>query len=269
VFQQQPGITRHMLPTRHGQVHARVAGQPSGRLALVLLHMSPVSSAMYVPVLPPLARSRRVVAPDRLGFGASDSPSAPLSMREHAEATLDLLDDLGVERCHVLGTHTGSVEAIELASRWPDRVASLTLVALPVFTPDEVVHRKQRFFKPPPPAEDGSHLQWHWRRRFLYRNPPWDLDLFQWRLVEELLAAPYLEQTYAAVYDYPAAERLASLRQPVLALGPHDDLIEITRRARPLLPPPARYVDLPDMGLDLFKYHAAELVELIDGFLLG
>jgi pimeloyl-ACP methyl ester carboxylesterase len=250
-------------------VHARLAGGSSAQLPLVLLHMSPVSSAMYTPVLPSLARARRVVAPDRLGFGASDAPGEQLSMREHAETTLDLLDELEIDRFHVLGTHTGSVEAIELGTRWPDRVASLTLVALPVFTPDEVVDRKQRFFKPPPPAEDGSHLQWHWRRRFLYRTPPWDLDVFQWRLLEEVLAAPVLEQTYAAVYDYPATERLGSLRQPVLALAPHDDLIDITRRARPLLPPHARYVDLPHMGLDLFKYHADELVELLDAFLLG
>jgi pimeloyl-ACP methyl ester carboxylesterase len=266
VFEPSPGITRQIHPTRHGQVHARLAGQPGHQPALVLLHMSPVSGAMYEPVMTALAQHRLVLAPDRLGFGASDKPAAPLDMPQYAESTLDLLDALAVAEFDVLGTHTGAVEAIELATRWPSRVRKLVLVALPVFTPQEVATRKERFFRPPPPAEDGSHLQWHWQRRFLFRQPPWDLPLLQWRLIEELIAAPALEQAYFAVYDYPTAERLTSITQPLLVLAPHDDLIEITRRARPLPPPHAQYVDLPDMGLDLFAYHRDAVVGLLSRF---
>jgi pimeloyl-ACP methyl ester carboxylesterase len=230
--------------------------------------MSPVSGAMYEPVMAPLATTDRLVlAPDRLGFGASDKPRTTLNMPEYAESTLDLLDELGVENVDLVGTHTGTVEAIELATRWPNRVRMVVLVALPIFTPDEVAERKQRFFRPPAPAEDGSHLQWHWRRRFLFRKRPWDLPLFQWRLIEELIAAPSLEQAYFAVYDYPTGERLSSITQPLLALAPHDDLIEITRRARPLLPPHASYLELPTMGLDLFAYQRDEVVGLLSRFL--
>jgi pimeloyl-ACP methyl ester carboxylesterase len=267
VFEPSPGIRREIHPTRHGQVHVRLAGQLGQQPALVLLHMSPVSGAMYEPVMMPLATNDRLVlAPDRLGFGASDKPRTTLSMPEYAESTLDLLDALGAATVDLVGTHTGTVEAIELATRWPNRVRKVVLVALPVFTPQEVAQRKERFFRPPVPAEDGSHLQWHWQRRFLFREPPWDLPLFQWRLIEELIAAPALEQAYFAVYDYATAERLSAMAQPVLALAPHDDLLEITRRARPLLPPQATYLELPSMGLDLFAYHRDEAVGLLSRF---
>ena len=35
---------------------------------------------------------------------------------------------------------------------------------------------------------------------------------------------------YKAVFEYPMAERLARLEQPVLVLAPHDDLWEQTER---------------------------------------
>ena len=135
----------------------------------------------------------------------------------------------------MVGTHRNG-RGHKLATRWRERIQSVVLVALPVYTLDEVIERKRSFFRPPAPVEDGSHLAWHWRRRFLFRQPPWDLPLLQWRLVEELIAAPSLEQTYFAVYDYPSAERLPQIVQPLLALAPHDDLLDITRRARSLLP---------------------------------
>jgi pimeloyl-ACP methyl ester carboxylesterase len=266
MFEPSPGIRREIHPTRHGQAHVRLAGQPGRQPALALLHMSPVSGAMYEPVMARLADYRLVLAPDRLGFGASDKPATPLSMAEYAASTIDVFDALGLNQVDVVGTHTGAVEAIELAARWPKRVRKLVLVALPVFTPEEVHARKERFFHPPAPAEDGSHLQWHWKRRFLFRQPPWDLRLFQWRLIEELIAAPSLDQAYFAVYDYPTGERLSNLTQPILALAPHDDLIAITRRAKALLPPQAQYVELPDMGLDLFAYHRDTIVDLLSRF---
>jgi pimeloyl-ACP methyl ester carboxylesterase len=268
MFEPIPGVRRAIHATRYGQIHVRLAGQAGRQPALALLHMSPVSGAMYASVMAPLAvNDRLVLAPDRLGFGASDSPGTPLDMVQYAASTLEVLDALGVDQVDLVGTHTGAVEAIELATRWPSRVRRVVLVALPVFTAEEVATRKEHFFHPPPPAEDGAHLLWHWQRRFLFRQPPWELALLQWRVIEELIAAPKLSDAYFAVYNYPTGARLASLSQPLLALVPHDDLIDISRRARAALPPQAIYVELPHMGLDQFKTHPTEMTALISRFL--
>jgi pimeloyl-ACP methyl ester carboxylesterase len=258
---------RVVVETRFGQVHVRLAGSnASGRAPLVLLHMTPLSSAMYDPLLLLLGADRLVVAPDRLGFGFSDLPPRRLSMAEYASSTIDVLDRLQLERIDVLGTHTGSVEATELGWAHPKRVRKVGLVAVPAYTPEELAERQYRFAGVPPPAVDGSHLASHWQRRFLYRTPPFDLDLFQWRLVQELLAGPHVWWPYAAVFEYPMAERLAALRQPVLVLAPHDDLWAQTDRARRtgVLPVGAQFVELPELSLDI-AYVAPERVAGIIG----
>jgi len=258
---------RQVVNTRFGQVHVRLAGSPaaSDRTPLALLHMTPLSSAMYDPLLPLLGRDRLVVAPDRLGFGFSDLPSRQLSIAEYASSTLDVLDALGLASVDVLGTHTGSVEATELAWAHPSRVRRVALVGVPAYSAEELEQRRYRVSGVPEPAEDGSHLAWHWQRRFLYRNPPWDLPLFQWRLLQELLAGAHGWWAYAAVFEYPMAERLLALQQQLLLLAPHDDLWEQTRRAQ--LPAGAHFVELAHLGLDIAYTAPDEVANLIRDFL--
>jgi pimeloyl-ACP methyl ester carboxylesterase len=263
-------VRRQIVQTRFGQVHVRSTGADAhARTPLVLLHMTPLSSAMYDPLLPLLGRDLLVIAPDRLGFGYSDLPPRQLSMAEYALSTLDVLDALGVGQFDVLGTHTGSVEATELAWTVPERVRRVGLVAVPAYSARELEERQYRFAGVPEPAEDGSHLAWHWQRRFLYRTPPYDLGLFQWRLIQELLAGPHVWWPYAAVFAYPMAERVAALRQPLLVLAPHDDLFEQTRRAQQdgTLPPQARFVDLPHLSLDIAYATPREVADLLLAFL--
>ena len=269
-----PGMTstairRSLIDTRFGQIHLRISGRSSASVPLVLLHMTPLSSAMYDPLLPMFGRDRLVIAPDRPGFGFSDLPDHPLSMSEYAASTLDVLDALGIETLDVLGTHTGSVEAVELASAHPERVRSIVLVGIPAYTRRELEERSYRLAGVPSPAEDGSHLDWHWKRRFLYRQAPYDLPLFQWRLLQELLPGPNVWWPYRAVFDYPMAERLAHLQQPVLVLGPHDDLWEQTRRVSVTggLPARGRFVDLPHLGLDVAYYATDEVFTIVHEFL--
>jgi pimeloyl-ACP methyl ester carboxylesterase len=257
---------RRIVDTRFGQVHVRMAGSQTGdRPPLVLLHMTPLSGAWYDLLLPRLGQDRLVVAPDRLGFGFSDLPPRPLTIAEYALSTLDVIDALEVDRADVLGAHTGSVEATELAWAHADRVRRVGLIGVPAYTADELEERRYRLKGVPDPAEDGSHLAWHWQRRFLYRTRPYDLPLFQWRLVQELLAGPHIWWPYAAVFEYPMAERLAGLRQPVLVLAPHDDLWEQTRRAQ--LPPGARFVELAHLNLDIAYYAPDEITRLVRDFL--
>ena len=262
-------LRRDLIGTRFGHIHVRLCGQSGASVPLVLLHMTPLSSAMYDPLLPLFGRDRLVVAPDRPGFGFSDLPDHPPSMSEYAASTLDVLDALGIRTFDVVGTHTGSVEAVELAASHPERVRRVVLVGIPAYTRAELDERTYRLAGVPPPVEDGAHLDWHWKRRFLHRQPPYDLPLFQWRLLQELLPGPNVWWPYKAVFDYPMADRLAQLEQPVLVLAPHDDLWAQTVRVSTSggLPPRGRYVDLPHLGLDIAYYATEEVFTLVQDFL--
>ena len=252
-------MIRQILDTRFGQMHVRTTdgiGTP-----LVALHMSPLSSTMWQPLMHRIARP--VVAPDRLGFGFSDVPTSELTMDEYAAATLDALDNLGVDRFDVLGEHTGSVEAVAMAHLAPERVGSIGLIAVPAYSDGERRERLQRRGSPPaPPAADGSHFVELWNKRLAYRTPPYDLDVLHRNTVDELQSGgPH--RAYRAVFQYPMLKRVSELNCKVVVFAPHDDLITQTERCKPLLPDGAIYIDLPDFDLDIWEKHAETMTQLV------
>lgn len=103
---------------------ADVAGEP-----LVLLHGFTGSMAQWTVVRPLLAAERRVIAYDLRGHGSTDAPDdlATYTMAAYAEDLRALLDALGVDRAHVLGSSFGGMVALEFALRYPERLRSLIL----------------------------------------------------------------------------------------------------------------------------------------------
>lgn len=254
---------RRIVDTRFGQMHARRAGGSAPGRPLVLLHMSPRSSQMFVRLQALLPRT--TIALDRLGYGFSDPPPRPLDMAEYAQAALEALAALGVDgEFDLLGMHTGSLEAIEIAHLAQGRVRRAGIIAIPCFTPEENAAGLASLARNAVvPVEDGSHLAEAWRGRFAYRQPPWDLADVQRRLVDYLLAERP-GAAYGAVFRYDGAARLRALRTPVVAYAPRDDVYEVTVRSRSLLPEGSTYVDLPHFELDFLRTHTAEFAALVE-----
>jgi pimeloyl-ACP methyl ester carboxylesterase len=97
--------------------------------ALVLLHGHPFSRAMWSTQLSSLSDELRVIAPDLPGYGASPPVGKTLPMRRIADAVVELLDTLGVERATVVGLSMGGLVAMELGLGYPERVSGVALVA--------------------------------------------------------------------------------------------------------------------------------------------
>ncbi|MFL5954713.1 MAG: alpha/beta fold hydrolase [Gaiellaceae bacterium] len=81
----------------------------------------------WEPVVPRLAERYWVLFFDNRGIGESDKPAGPYTAREMADDALQVLDEAGVERAHVLGASLGGMIAQELAVAAPDRVEKLIL----------------------------------------------------------------------------------------------------------------------------------------------
>jgi pimeloyl-ACP methyl ester carboxylesterase len=79
------------------------------------------------PVVPGLAERYRVLTFDNRGIGDSDKPPGPYSARELAADALQVLDEAGVERAHVVGASLGGMVAQELAVAAPVRLDRLVL----------------------------------------------------------------------------------------------------------------------------------------------
>ena len=117
--------------TDAGRVHYLVAGDPEGD-PVVLLHGVGTHAATWLPMVPSLAEDYRVYAPDRPGRGLSAAPSyRGRDLRRFLVAYLvELFDDLGLDRPHVVGNSLGGQQAFLLAIDH-DRVDRLPLVGAP------------------------------------------------------------------------------------------------------------------------------------------
>jgi pimeloyl-ACP methyl ester carboxylesterase len=96
---------------------------------LILLHGGgSTAQTSFGAIMPALARSRRLIAPEQQGFGHTADIDRPLTFAQMADDTAALLDHLGVrEPADVMGFSAGGVAAMELAMRHPARVRRLVL----------------------------------------------------------------------------------------------------------------------------------------------
>jgi len=101
--------------------------EPPG--TVLLIHGIGDSSDTWADVIPALARTHRVIAPDLLGHGASDKPRADYSVGGYANGMRDLLSILGIESATVVGHSLGGGVAMQFAYQYPERCSGLVLVS--------------------------------------------------------------------------------------------------------------------------------------------
>ncbi len=88
------------------------------------------TKASFMTTVAALAEERRVIAIDLPGFGDSDKPlTGRYDAAWFADAVVDLLDELGLERADLIGNSMGGRVAIEVGLRAPDRAGHLVLLS--------------------------------------------------------------------------------------------------------------------------------------------
>lgn len=118
----------HRYATVNGRrLFYREAGQLDAPV-IVLLHGFPTSSYMFRDLIPRLAGSYRVIAPDHLGFGYSDMPSVQefgYTFDALTDLTEGLLGQLGVERFAIYVQDYGAPIGWRLALRHPGAITAV------------------------------------------------------------------------------------------------------------------------------------------------
>lgn len=85
---------------------------------MVILHGYPTSSYDYYKVLPELSKHYRVIIHDHLGFGFSEKPlDYSYSLLDQADLALQLWQQLGVKKVHLLAHDYGTSVATEIIAR--------------------------------------------------------------------------------------------------------------------------------------------------------
>lgn len=180
----QAALLSHYAPrtrvrrVRWSQGETRVLELGTGS-PLLLVHGGLSSVSEWVPVLPALARSHRVIAIDRPGHGMADAfDYRGVDLLAHATRFLgDIMDALGIATADVVGNSLGGLYALALALDTPERVSRLVLAGKPVGC-DRHVPKQLRAL--------GLPLVGQWLGRRLLSNLTRDDNRKFW---EELLVA--------------------------------------------------------------------------------
>lgn len=217
---QNPEIGKRV---RTGGFETNVHDVGSGAPVLLIHGSGPGVSAWanWRLVIPALAKDRRVIAPDMVGFGYTDRPAGiQYSMDTWVQQALDLLDTLGLEQVDLVGNSFGGALAMALAIRAPQRVRRLVLMGS-VGVPFAIT--------------EGLDAVWGYEPCFEAMRSI--MDYFAWsrELVSDELAElryqasirPGFQESFAAMFPAPRqrwVDAMTSREADIRAL-PHETLI--------------------------------------------
>ncbi|MGK0186663.1 MAG: pimeloyl-ACP methyl ester carboxylesterase/membrane protein DedA with SNARE-associated domain [Verrucomicrobiales bacterium] len=96
---------------------------------LVLLHGSPGDANTYSEMVLSLKQRYRLIIPDLPGFRGSSHSIADYSTAAHAHEVIQLLDDSGINRAHLVGYSMGGGVALDMVALAPERWDSLVFLS--------------------------------------------------------------------------------------------------------------------------------------------
>ena len=96
---------------------------------MVLLHGGLMSSEMFGPVLPALAKSHQIIAVDLQGHGRTADIDRPIDIRLMADDIAALIDHLGLDKPDIVGYSLGGGVALFTAVKYPEKVRKLVSAA--------------------------------------------------------------------------------------------------------------------------------------------
>jgi 2-hydroxymuconate-semialdehyde hydrolase len=172
-------------------------------------------------VMPALAKSRRVIAPDMVGFGFSDRPAGiAYTMDTWVRQALDLLDALGLPRVDLVGNSFGGGLALALATRHPQRVRRLMLMGS-VGVPFAIT--------------PGLDAVWGYTPSLANMRALLDIFAYSRALVTDELAQlryeasmhPGFQESFAAMFPAPRQASVDAMCSPEAAIRalPHETLV--------------------------------------------
>jgi haloalkane dehalogenase len=126
----------HYVEVGDGLRMAYVDEGPRDADPVLLLHGEPSWSYLYRKMIPPLVEAgHRVVAPDLIGFGRSDKPTAigDYTYERHVAWTTSLVDQLDLREITLFCQDWGGLIGLRLVAENPDRFARV--VASNTFLP--------------------------------------------------------------------------------------------------------------------------------------
>lgn len=165
-------ITKRHIQIGSKKIFVQILGKGP---AIVLLHPSPHSSDMLLPLANRLAQKYTVFCVDTPGYGRSDGfEAAPKDIIPYVDILHELIQKMGINKCALYGTATGCQIAIRYGLRYQETVSHLFLDNSAHFDDNLRTKILQSYFPDLTPRQDGSHLDRLWDIvTHLFKYFPW------------------------------------------------------------------------------------------------
>lgn len=229
-----PYSTRNGLKI-HYEVHG--AGPP-----LVLVHANPFDRRLWTYQISRFSPFYRVIAVDLRGYGLSDKPDDPFTLRDMADDVLGVCADESISKAIFAGVSVGSGIALLIATEEPEKAQAVVLVGGSSSGPRNV----ETIVKGFEGKELGSYLMTLMRG---YVAPGFaDTAIGQWLLklfVENAhnLNATCIANIFRARGSYDMTDRLAGMRVPTLVInGEFDGSLPAGSKTAALIPGAEHFV---------------------------
>jgi pimeloyl-ACP methyl ester carboxylesterase len=267
-------------------VFYREAGPVDGPV-LILLHGFPSSSRMFRELIPLLADTYRLIAPDYPGFGHSAVPDRsefPYTFDGLADITGKLIDQLGIDRFALYVMDFGAPVGFRLSLAHPERLTGLVLQNAPLYpeAPQGWWATLGKYWQDNTPATRHAARAYltpeTTKAQYLYGvTDPTLVDPDTWLVDTTLLQRPGVDEIMLdLLHDiknnkptFSAMQRLLIDRHPpvMVATGANDEIFpEPVVRALLTDLPDTEYHAL-DTGHFALEDHAPEIANLVRDFL--
>lgn len=121
-------IRSHTVTANGLQMHVTETGAGT---PVLLLHGFPESSREWAPVMKTLAGRARLIAPDLRGAGETGAPKAGYEARTVARDVIALLDELELDRVHLVAHDWSALVGFDLCLEHPGRIRTYIAIAVP------------------------------------------------------------------------------------------------------------------------------------------
>jgi pimeloyl-ACP methyl ester carboxylesterase len=95
---------------------------------LVMLHYFGGSGTIWKPFVPEFSKHYKLVIPDLRGHGRTSILTGTFTHKQSALDVYTLLDQLGIKEFRGIGTSTGGMTLLHMATQQPDRVKAMVVV---------------------------------------------------------------------------------------------------------------------------------------------
>ena len=235
-------IKKAYADTPSGQIHYYYGG-PAGLAPIIFIHQNVSGAKSFVRTLVKLVGTHRCIALDLPGFGGSFDPPPFDSIARLREYTMEFIDTLGIDEFHVFGNHTGAAMSAEIASLYPERVLSCTMIGATLLSEEEAKPYREEFSGSVGPSHDAAYLKITWD--YIYKlGGDRDLDNMNDEFSGALRAWKARGMIYQCVWDYRFDLFIRDINCPSLLMCAPDDVLYPAHKNAAAAMPQAKVIDV-------------------------